>query len=402
MNVYCFWKCLILSAALTVYSVSVSAQRLGPNPTQQTVVYRLANSEKVLVRKDVTYKTIGDLELKLDAYYPAEMKKDERLPLVIFINGVGNRDNFPKVRNWGQYTNWGRLVGASGFAAINYDSRLAEAEADTSSLVEYVRASAAKLNVDENKILIWACSANGRVGTKIVMEERPYISAAVFYYAVCNAPPLLREVPLFIARAGLDNPSLNQALDGFAQAAIAQGLSVSFVNYPDGHHAFDLLDDTDQSREIIKQTIEFMKFHLKQKSVAQSGRAPSSGRFIALINVLGWTKALEIYEQAKRSDPQAPLFTEQTLNGIGYTLLQNKKTRDAVEVFKLVVASYPGSANAYDSLADAYLEDGNKAEALKNTERALELLEKDTSMPPQRREQIRQSAAQKVNRLKSN
>jgi tetratricopeptide (TPR) repeat protein len=179
-------------------------------------------------------------------------------------------------------------------------------------------------------------------------------------------------------------------------------LTVNFVNYAEGHHAFDLFDNTDESREIIKRTLEFIKFHLTQSNVGRVNRAPSPARFIALINGLGWVKALEIYERAKQDEPQAPLFTEQGLNNVGYVLLQNKKTREAIEIFKLNVAAYPNSANAYDSLADAYETDNKKSEAIKTAERAIELLDRDTNTPPPMRERIRQSAMEKLQRLRSN
>ena len=45
----------------------------------------------------------------------------------------------------------------------------------------------------------------------------------------------------------------------------------------------------------------------------------------------------------------------------------------AIVIFKLNVESYPQSANAYDSLAEAYMMIGNKELASKNYERSLEL-----------------------------
>jgi len=42
-------------------------------------------------------------------------------------------------------------------------------------------------------------------------------------------------------------------------------------------------------------------------------------------------------------------------------------------IFKLNVMLHPGSANVYDSLADAYLKSGNKELAIKNYQKALEL-----------------------------
>ena len=50
-----------------------------------------------------------------------------------------------------------------------------------------------------------------------------------------------------------------------------------------------------------------------------------------------------------------------------------KGLEHAVEIFKLTVDSYSQSANAYDSLAEAYLVNGNKELAIKNYERSLEL-----------------------------
>jgi tetratricopeptide (TPR) repeat protein len=53
-------------------------------------------------------------------------------------------------------------------------------------------------------------------------------------------------------------------------------------------------------------------------------------------------------------------------------LLQANKAKAAIAVFKLNVEAYPNSANVYDSLAEAYLVDGNRIEAITNYEKALE------------------------------
>jgi tetratricopeptide (TPR) repeat protein len=61
------------------------------------------------------------------------------------------------------------------------------------------------------------------------------------------------------------------------------------------------------------------------------------------------------------------------INRLGYELLSNKRLDEAIEVLKLNVESYPKSSNAYDSLAEAYMMSGNKALAIKNYEKSLEL-----------------------------
>jgi acetyl esterase/lipase len=71
------------------------------------------------------------------------------------------------------------------------------------------------------------------------------------------------DIPLFIARAGRDEiPHLNEALDRFLGRALARNLPVTFVNHPEGPHAFDIHHDSETSREIIRRILAFMRFHL--------------------------------------------------------------------------------------------------------------------------------------------
>jgi tetratricopeptide (TPR) repeat protein len=59
----------------------------------------------------------------------------------------------------------------------------------------------------------------------------------------------------------------------------------------------------------------------------------------------------------------------------------------------------PTSANTYDSLADAYLANGQNELALRMSEKTLELLPKDRSSE-ERKKAIRESAEQKIAKLK--
>ena len=69
--------------------------------------------------------------------------------------------------------------------------------------------------------------------------------------------------PLFVARAGQDeSPHLNEALDRFVADALARDLAVTVVNHAGAPHAFDLVHDSDATREIIRQLLRFLQFHL--------------------------------------------------------------------------------------------------------------------------------------------
>jgi len=66
-------------------------------------------------------------------------------------------------------------------------------------------------------------------------------------------------------------------------------------------------------------------------------------------------------------------FDEESFNAIGYHLLQKGNIPEAIDVFKLNVEIFPDSANVYDSLAEAYMKQGNKELAIHNYRKSLEL-----------------------------
>jgi hypothetical protein len=89
--------------------------------------------------------------------------------------------------------------------------------------------------------------------------------------------------------------------------------------------------------------------------------------------------AIKQYHELKATQPDAYDFREQQLNSLGYQLLEMKKIKEAIEVFKLNVEVYPQSYNVYDSLAEAYMINSEKELAIKNYEKSLELNPKNTN-----------------------
>ena len=66
-------------------------------------------------------------------------------------------------------------------------------------------------------------------------------------------------------------------------------------------------------------------------------------------------------------------ISEGTLNQTGYTLMGNKKIVDAILVFQKNVELHSGSWNVYDSLAEAYMTNGDKELAVQNYRKSVEL-----------------------------
>jgi len=58
---------------------------------------------------------------------------------------------------------------------------------------------------------------------------------------------------------------------------------------------------------------------------------------------------------------------------LGYQLVQANKLKQAIRIFQLNIEAYPSSGNTYDSLAEAYVDDGNQPQAIANYKRSLQL-----------------------------
>ncbi|MGB7844673.1 MAG: serine hydrolase [Candidatus Acidiferrum sp.] len=71
--------------------------------------------------------------------------------------------------------------------------------------------------------------------------------------------------------------------------------------------------------------------------------------------------------------------SENSINAAGYQLLAVKKTPDAIRVFQLNVELHPESSNVFDSLAEAYMDNGDKDLAIRNYQKSLELNPKNNN-----------------------
>lgn len=86
----------------------------------------------------------------------------------------------------------------------------------------------------------------------------------------------------------------------------------------------------------------------------------------------GFAKAIPIAKMLQQKNASFHLRGDQ-LNSWGYYLLSETKGPEALAIFNLIVSLYPQSANAYDSLGEAYATMGDKANAIHNYKRSLEL-----------------------------
>jgi dienelactone hydrolase len=107
------------------------------------------------------------------------------------------------------------------------------------------------------------------------------------------------------------------------------------------------------------------------KSMSQ-GAAPTLENLAFEAAKTGFQNVEEVYASMRKRDAKFEV-AEPVLNNWGYKLLGSGNKRAAISVFKLVTVRYPESGNAYDSLAEAYEANGDKALAIENYRRSLQL-----------------------------
>jgi acetyl esterase/lipase len=263
---------------------------------QRSVVLTQRGMDQARIRKGLLYGTSDTQELRADVYSPPGPQHGTRLPAVIFVSGDGPPELLQGLKDSGQYVGWGQLTAAAGMIAVTFDhssterhAKLHEVEREVLALLGYVREHAEELGIDVERLGIWTCSGGPPFALRMPLSERPsFIRCLVAYYGIMDLRPLIEPndpeeavqrlttyspaahlgpgtdgiAPLLLVRAGQDHPGLTRSIDGFVAEALAQNHAIEIINYPQGHHAFDILDDTDEARTIMRRTLDFLGQHL--------------------------------------------------------------------------------------------------------------------------------------------
>lgn len=256
---------------------------------QKRVLYTMPAMDAVVVER-VPFDTAMEDALTLDVYAPPTRTPGAALPAVVLVTGysdAGARKMFGcSFSEMGAFVSWARLIAASGLVAVTYTNRV---PTDLDAVIEHVREYGADLGIDGDRLGAWGCSGHGPNALALAMQES---SVALRCAALCypctmdldgstamadaskqwgfvnacagrSVTDLSRDVPLFIARAGEDQmPGLNTTLDRFVAAGLACNLPITLVNHARAPHAFDLLHDGAETREVIRNTLRFFQVHL--------------------------------------------------------------------------------------------------------------------------------------------
>lgn len=242
------------------------------------------------VDSDVIFRDLGDAVLKLDVYRSREVG-DYLRPGVVLVYGDTDADRLRGARGWGQFRSWGTLLANEGFAAVVADHRsrftagLQGAAEDVAAALSFVRNRGTGFGIDTDRVAVFGISFGVPYQLWAVRNFGASIRGLVCYYGFMDlrgvendldeGPAEVAELSalkqvedgetfpsMLIVRAGKDFEALNASIDSFREAAGSVDQELEVISIDEGQHAFDVLDDTDASRDAIWRTVDFLRARL--------------------------------------------------------------------------------------------------------------------------------------------
>jgi acetyl esterase/lipase len=200
---------------------------------------------------------------------------------VVFVHGgplpPGDQ---PLPREWPVFQGYGNLAAGSGVVGVTADLRmyvadgLPDAATDVAGAVDIARADP---RVDADRVAVWVFSGGGLLLADWLREPPPWLRCFAATYPLLDVPaeygvdarfrPIesvggASGLPLVLTRVGLEQPALAEAVERFVVAARDAGVRLEIVDVPHGRHAFDMFDQTDESRNAVRRAMAAVVAHL--------------------------------------------------------------------------------------------------------------------------------------------
>lgn len=303
------WGSSLGFAILTTSGLSLRAQSSSAAPS--------SSIPPIDVVKNVRYGKAGDTDLLLDVYRPKIMPK-EPMPAVVWIHGGA----------WAYGDKEKPLAGFlayHGYFVVSIDYRLAPlhkfpaAVEDCKCAVRWLRANAAQMRVDANRIGVWGASAGGQLAAMVgLTDERKefdgnggqagqssrveavcaffpptqwepsvdndarqreillnflgasYAAKPDLYRRASPMTYVTKEAPPFLLVHGDADPEVPVSQSERLDAALRQaGAEVTFIRVKNANHSFQSANGspiTPSYQDIQRTAISFLAKHLKKSS----------------------------------------------------------------------------------------------------------------------------------------
>ncbi len=287
----------IAIVAIGAHTVVVATKAQPAQPVPDTV----------RVDRDVTYLP-ADRKEKADLYFPKTIPQGARLPAVLIIHGGGFNDGD---KGMSREVNYGVNVALNGYVgmSINYKLRKMQGQVtwpqnlhDCKTAVRWLRANAARLRLDPDRIGVMGSSAGGNLAAMLALtrpsdglepagpcgEFSSSVKCAVDFYGAVDllnyhdvkmfaktreeAPDIYKKAspvtyarkdapPILILHGTADETVNVSQSETLAAALQAAGAPHELMIIPGAPHTFHL--ENVPGRDLRPQVLGFLDKHLK-------------------------------------------------------------------------------------------------------------------------------------------
>ncbi|HWD80340.1 MAG TPA: nuclear transport factor 2 family protein [Kribbella sp.] len=227
----------------------------------------------VLEGSDVRVDRLGEIDL----YRPPGTARGGA---ILFVHGGPGPEGLEVMpRDWPVYKGYATAAARRGLVAAVVDhslihglDRLVVAADEVEAAVGVLRSDP---RVDPDRVGLWFFSGAGLLAGEWLDSRPDWLRFVALTYPLLATPPGVddlvtaaevigkhKDLPVLLTRAGLEREELAGPVAEFVSAG---GAALDIIDVPKGHHGFDMLDHTEESRAAVTKALDWAIAHLGEQ-----------------------------------------------------------------------------------------------------------------------------------------
>ncbi|TDD60195.1 hypothetical protein E1263_12235 [Kribbella antibiotica] len=220
---------------------------------------------------------------EIDFYRPAG---SARHGAILFVHGgPAPPDLEATPREWPVYQGYATAAARRGAVAAVVDHSLINGLDKLSVAADEVEAAIGVLrsdpHVDPDRVVLWFFSGAGLLAGEWLDSRPDWLRGVALTYPMLATPPGVddlvnaaevigkhKDLPVLLTKVGLERAELAGPVAEFVSAG---GTALDIIDVPKGHHGFDMLDHTEESRAAVTKALDWAIAHLGEEPGTHDG-----------------------------------------------------------------------------------------------------------------------------------
>jgi len=186
-------------------------------------------------------------------------------------------------RDWPVFRGYATTAARRGLVAAVVDHSLIRGFDQLVTAADEVEAAVGVLRsdprVDPDRVVLWFFSGAGLLAGEWLDSRPDWLRGVALTYPLLATPPGVdelvtaaevigkhKDLPVLLTRAGLEREELAGPVAEFVSAG---GTALDIIDVPKGHHGFDMLDHTEESRAAVTKALDWAIAQLSEEPAGQ-------------------------------------------------------------------------------------------------------------------------------------